>query len=208
MFARHRHSLTRDSYIREDDLFLQTFPLCTGMFLAWAWAGFVCAMTIAVVLYMELPYHMQKTLFPCSHSPPLALTLSVHSCTMMAFWGVGTKCMFPLGLSILGSLTLCLSQWWVSVNHYILQVSASQMKIERCIDQWVGLIPCPFSIIILVGSPLEPMSHLTTDSCPIIMTNMVFFCRARLKSNQKVVGYLCNIHSIIEPVTMYYQVSC
>lgn len=52
-----------------------TPQLVLGFGLAWACMGLVYSVTITVSLYVQLPYCIQKTLFPWSHLPCLALAI-------------------------------------------------------------------------------------------------------------------------------------
>lgn len=52
------------------------------------------------------------------------------------------------------------------------------------------------------------MIHIATDFLPHNSASYGFHFVEQDKSSQKVVGYSCDVHSIIEPVNMSYQVSC
>lgn len=88
---------------------------------------------------------VQKSLFPSSHSPPLALTLfTLFSLFCKEPRALGRRAGRRHYMCCLDSQILCsplFSALWPDVspraNHHLLQIEVSQMRIKRCIDEWV-----------------------------------------------------------------------
>lgn len=163
LFLSHQLTFASNSIPREGILLCPT-PFLLGFGARWARTDFTHAATTIVNSYVQLPYGVLSTLFPCRYLLPLALIpfLSLFCSHPWSLKKGDVICTIPVGLCMMQSLIFFLG---ILYSWHLLQIGAFQMKlIDALMNVFgkrleIGLILCPFSRT-MVGSPLKPLTSL------------------------------------------------
>lgn len=107
-----------------------------GFCMAQAGTGFVCPVTNTVSPYMQLPCGVQvDCTLVISHSSALAFFQSLFCHDSLVFGGrvvICTSCLGMGNMQLLILYTLCGS---FCVNHHLLQIEASLIRVYICINK-------------------------------------------------------------------------